>query len=140
MSSHAPLHCAAHRESAHLGSTPSRSSSRVARSSSPDTQILLRLGRRPEDLALGIQQPHERAAIRLHGQHDPRVPLRLQEMATEVSQTNSFVATITEAMGEMRQKLAETKSPLTVITRARRESLEELERQLTRETEAPQDS
>jgi hypothetical protein len=65
---------------------------------------------------------------------------RLQEMATEVRRTNSFVATITEAMGEMRHKLAETKSTLTVITRARRESLEELERQLTSETESPQDS
>jgi hypothetical protein len=65
---------------------------------------------------------------------------RLQEMATEVRRTNSFVATITEAMGEMRHKLAETKSTLTVITRARRESLEELERQLTSETEPPQDS
>jgi hypothetical protein len=65
---------------------------------------------------------------------------RLQEMATEVMQTNIFLAGISEAMVGTRNKLAETKSALTEITRERRERIEELERQLSIETESPQDS
>jgi uncharacterized coiled-coil protein SlyX len=61
---------------------------------------------------------------------------RLQEMATEVVQMKHLFV---EAIGEAGRRLAETKSALAVITRARREGLEELERQLSMKTESLQD-
>jgi hypothetical protein len=64
---------------------------------------------------------------------------RLQEMAGEVVRTNSLLAVITEAMGEMRQKLAEMNRVLSGINRAGRERVEALERQLALEPESPQD-
>jgi hypothetical protein len=70
------------------------------------------------------QLKHEQAfQARLERETDHR----LQEMATEVIRTNSLLAMIVEAMGEMHSKLAETKSALVVITRERRERIEELE-------------